>query len=297
MSQVKLSQVMVEALFISWVLSDLSSSSSSSSSSTSGSEELFNNVDVLAALCALQHGTGALCAAQRSTVEVFDTSRPQWKKWCFTGGRCRTESYSLQGTPPYSGLFCFCWRAHIQRQIMIPWVQHYISWSIKCLLSRAQRVWRPVDSLWQHRENQQWSSMKTNSAFTLFLEEEADWTLPFLYRKSQILQTKRLRWSLAHQCVKHFVKPSKAVERLSSINVKRLWLLFPLLEWFEGGELHTSICQMGVREGGGGADDGQQRKSWDSIRERLPLTAPEPQNNQPIGGSVRSRVVKRTFCH
>ena len=62
------SQVTVEALCISSVLSDLSSSSSSSSS-TSGSEEFFNNVDVLAALCALQRGTGALCAAQRSTVK------------------------------------------------------------------------------------------------------------------------------------------------------------------------------------------------------------------------------------
>lgn len=60
--------------------SQTSDLSSSSSSSTSGSEELFNNVDVLAALCALQLGTGALCAAQRSTVDVFDTSRPQWKK-------------------------------------------------------------------------------------------------------------------------------------------------------------------------------------------------------------------------
>lgn len=61
---------------------------------------------------------------------------------------------------------------------------------------------------------------------------------------------------------------------------------------------------MGVREGGGrveggregrvGADDGQQRKSWDSIRGRLPLTAPEPQNNQPVCGSERSPVVNRT---
>lgn len=42
------------------------------------------------------------------------------------------------------------------------------------------------------------------------------------------------------------------------------------------------------------ADDGQQRKSWDSIRGRLPLTAPEPQNNQPVCGSERSPVVNRT---
>ena len=40
-----------------------------------------------------------------------------------------------------------------------------------------------------------------------------------------------------------------------------LWLGFPLLEWAAGGQIHTCSCQM--EEWEWGADDGQERKSWD----------------------------------
>lgn len=50
-------------------------------------------------------------------------------------------------------------------------------------------------------------------------------------------------------------------------------------------------------EGEGGrvrTDDSQERKSWDSIRGRLPLTARDPQNNQVVCGSERPKVMNRT---
>lgn len=43
-----------------------------------------------------------------------------------------------------------------------------------------------------------------------------------------------------------------------------------------------------------GADDGQERKSWDCIRGRLPLAAPKLPNNQLVCGRERPQVVNLT---
>lgn len=78
-------------------------------------------------------------------------------------------------------------------------------------------------------------------------------------------------------------------------NVKLLlWLLCLLLEWTGEGLLRTCSCQRGGKGGRVGADECQERKSWDWIRGQVPLTAPKPQSNRLICGRERPRVVQRT---
>lgn len=136
--------------------------------------------------------------------------------------------------------------------------------------------------------------VNTGIVFTVQMQ-----TLKFqLQISSSWSRTKRLSWFLAYRCVER--RPTWITGKLSEMlclptmsfiykcQASSLASVPPPWEGWRRTAPHLHLS------GRGGADDSQERKWWDSVRGQLPLTAPEPQNNQLVCGSERPQVANRT---